>query len=212
MIAAEAKSRCRLYLQLPARPSDTLEAELGAALAAEDVACVLLQRDDAPVDEGRAASIVELVQRHGVACLVDQDAEFAARLHADGVQIDADAQAYAKARAALGKDASIGAYCALGRHDAMRLAELGADYVAFGQVAGSLGDAFDQCEALVWWWSEIFVVPCVAFDIDDADAARSLAARGADFIAPSTRIWEDGNVLARLSDLGAAIGEARRAA
>jgi thiamine-phosphate pyrophosphorylase len=65
---------------------------------------------------------------------------------------------------------------------------------------------------LVAWWSEIFVVPCVAFDIDDADAARRLAASGADFIAPSARIWEDGNALARLRGLDAAIGEARRAA
>jgi thiamine-phosphate pyrophosphorylase len=212
VIAAEAKSRSRLYLELPARPSVTLEAELGLALAGADVACVLLHRDDALVDEARAGSIVELVQRQGVACLVDQDADLAARLHADGVHIDADAQAYAKARAVLGKDASIGAHCGLGRHDAMRLAEAGADYVAFGQVAGSLGDVFDQCEALVTWWSEIFVVPCVAFDIDDADAARRLAASGADFIAPSARIWEDGNALARLRGLDAAIGEARRAA
>lgn len=212
MIAAEAKSRSRLYLQLPARPCITLEAELGPALAAADVACVLLRRDDAPVDEARAASLVELVQRHGVACLIDQDAELAARLHADGVHVDADAQAYAKARAALGLDANIGAHCGLSRHDAMRLAEQGADYVAFGQVAGSLGDAFDQCEALVAWWSEIFVVSSVAFDIDDADAARRLAARGADFIAPSARIWEDANALARLRELGAAISEARRAA
>ena len=79
MIAAEAKSRCRLYLQLPARPSATLEAELGPALAGADVACVLLHRDDVPIDERRAASIVELVQGHGVACLIDQDIELAAR-------------------------------------------------------------------------------------------------------------------------------------
>jgi thiamine-phosphate pyrophosphorylase len=212
VIAAEAKSRCRLYLQFPACPSATLEAELGPALTGTDVACVLLRRDDATAGEDRIASIVELVQRHGVACLIDQDIELAARLHADGVHVDADAHAYAEARSLLGKDASIGAHCGLSRHDAMRLAEAGADYVAFGQVAGSLGDALDQCEALVWWWSEIFVVPCVVFDIDDADAARKLATAGADFIAPSAGIWETGNALARLSDLGAAIGEARRAA
>jgi thiamine-phosphate pyrophosphorylase len=212
VIAAEAKSRCRLYLKLPARPSAALEAELGPALAAADVACVLLCGDDAPADEGHFASIIELVQRHGVACLIDQDAELAARLGADGVHIDADAQAYAQARAALGKDASIGVHCGLSRHDAMRLAEAGADYVAFGQVAGSLGNAFDQCEALIAWWSEIFVVPCVAWDVDEADAARALAASGADFIAPSVRIFEDGNALARLKDLGAAVSEARRAA
>ena len=212
MIAAEAKSRCRLYLQLPARFSAALEAELGPALAAGDVACVLVCRDDAPADASRAASLVELIQRHGVACLIDQDAELAARLGADGVHIDADAQAYAKARAALGKDASIGGHCGLSRHDAMRLAEAGADYVAFGQVAGSLGNAFDQCEALIAWWSEIFVVPCVAWDVDAADAARRLAATGADFVAPSPRIFEDGDPVARLRDLGTAISEARRAA
>lgn len=190
-----------------------LDAPLASALGAADVACVLLCGDEeGPVDEGRAAALVELVQRHGVACLVEHDAELAARLGADGLHIDADAQAYAEARTRLGKDANIGAHCGLARHDAMRLAEQGADYVGFGQVAGSLGDAVDQCEALIAWWSEIFVVPCVAFDIDDADAARRLAASGADFIAPSVRIWQDGSAGARIAALGAAIGEARRAA
>jgi thiamine-phosphate pyrophosphorylase len=210
--AAEAKSRCRLYLKLPARPAAALEAQLASALAAADAACVLLGTDDAPADAVRAAALVELVQRNGIACLIEQDAELAARLGADGVHVDADAHAYETARALLGKDASIGAFCGLARHDAMRLAELGADYVAFGQVAGSLGDALDQCEALVAWWSEIFIVPCVAWDIDDAEAARRLAEAGADFIAPSARIWQDGNAVARIAALDAAIGEARRAA
>lgn len=212
MTAAEAKSRCRLYLKLPARPAATLEAQLAEALAAADVACVLLGTDDDPGETPGAAALIALVQRHGIACLVEQDAELAALLGADGVHVDADAHAYETARARLGKDANIGAFCGLGRHDAMRLAELGADYVAFGQVAGSLGDALDQCEALVTWWSEIFVVPCVAWDIDEPEAARRLAAAGADFIAPSARIWQDGNPLQRIAALGTAIGEARRAA
>lgn len=212
MTAAEAKSRCRLYLKLPARPAATLEAQLAEALAAADVACVLLGADNAPADEARAGALVELVQHRGVACLVEQDAELAARLGADGVHVDADAHAYETARARLGKDASIGAFCGLGRHDAMRLAEAGADYVAFGQVAGSLGDALDQCEALVAWWSEIFVVPCVAWDIYEPQAAQRLAAAGADFIAPSAHIWQDGNASARIAALDAAIGEVRRAA
>ncbi len=212
MTASEAKSRCRLYLKLPARPGAALEAQLAEALAAADVACVLLGTDEAPADEARAASLVELVQRHGIACLVEQDVELAARLGADGVHVDADAHAYETARARLGKDANIGAFCGLGRHDAMRLAELGADYIAFGQVAGSLGDALEECEALVAWWSEIFVVPCVAWNIDDVEAARQLAAAGADFIAPPARIWQEDDPVARIAALGGAIGEARRAA
>ena len=36
---------------------------------------------------------------------------------------------------------------------------------------------------LIAWWAEIFEVPCVAFDVESAEAAEALARAGADFVA-----------------------------
>ncbi len=206
---AEVKPRCRLYLQFPAQSSATLEARLGEALASADAACVLLCRSETPVDETWAGRLVDLVQSRGVACLIEDDAELAERLGADGVHLSVPV-AYARARELLGASANIGAACGVSRHDAMRVAELGGDYVAFAGPEGSI-DAIDQIADLIAWWAEIFVVPCVAWNIDRIGDAEKLASLGADFIAPSARIWRDAGA-ASIAEIANAISRVRRAA
>jgi thiamine-phosphate pyrophosphorylase len=209
---AEVKPRCRLYLQLPAQPSAKLEAQLAQALASADAACVLLCRDDAPTDESHAGRLLDLIQGRGVACLIEADARLAERLGTDGLHIAADDEAYRKARDLLGESASIGAGCGQSRHDAMRLAELGVDYVAFGPAAASDIGGIDQYAELIAWWSEIFVVPCVAWNVDSPEDAARLAALGADFVAPSNRIWRDDSVVSLIAAIDSAIRHVRRAA
>src|SRR5262249_487092 len=136
---AEVKPRCRLYLQFPAQPSAKLDAQLAEALASADTACVLLSRGGGEVDESRVGRRIDLGQCHRVACLMEDDAELAERLGADGVHLDvADPDTYTKTRSLLGASASMGAGCGLSRHNAMRLAEMGADYVAFGAAEDSI--------------------------------------------------------------------------
>jgi thiamine-phosphate pyrophosphorylase len=208
---AEVKPRCRLYLQLPAQPSAKIEAQLAETLASTDAACVLLCRGESQVDEEHAGRLIDLVQSRGVACLVEDDAGLAERLGADGVHIGAaDPEAYAKARGLLGASANIGAGCNLSRDDAMRLAEMGADYVAFGAPESSI-DAVDRIADLIAWWAEIFVVPCVAWNIDRIVDAERLAALGADFIAPSACIWRDAGA-SGVAEMASAISQVRRAA
>jgi thiamine-phosphate pyrophosphorylase len=209
---ADVKPRCRLYLQLPARPSAKLEAQFAEALASADAACVLLCRDETTADESHAGRLIDLVQSHGVACLMEDDCSLAERLGADGIHIEADPAAYAGARDLLGANASIGVGCGLGRHDAMRLAEMGADYVAFSAPAESSIDAIDQCAETIAWWAEIFVVPCVAWNIDHADDAEKLARLGADFVAPSRHIWRDPGAARLIAEIASAISHVRRAA
>jgi thiamine-phosphate pyrophosphorylase len=209
---AEVKPRCRLYLQLPAQPSARLEAQLAQALASADAACVLLCRDDAPTDESHARRLLDLIQGRGVACLIEADARLAERLGTDGLHIAADDEAYRKARDLLGESASIGAGCGQSRHDAMRLAELGVDYIAFGPAAASDIGGIDQYAELIAWWSEIFVVPCVAWNVDSPEDAARLAALGADFVAPSNRIWRDDSVVSLIAAIDSAIRHVRRAA
>jgi thiamine-phosphate pyrophosphorylase len=208
---AEVKHRCRLYLQCPAQPPAALATQLTQVVASSDVACVLLCHEESAADEAQIGSVVDLVQKSGLACLIDGDAGLAERLGADGVHIEADAATYAECHKRLGESASIGAGCGLNRHDAMLLAELGADYVAFGADANVI-DAIDQYTDLISWWSEIFVVPCVAWDIDNAENAARLAALGADFVAPSIRIWTEDDPVRRIAEIDNAIRRSRRAA
>jgi thiamine-phosphate pyrophosphorylase len=89
---------------------------------------------------------------------------------------------------------------------------MGADYVAFGPEAGSDIDAIDQCAELIAWWSEIFVVPCVAWNVDSAAEAARLAALGADFVAPSRKIWRADGAPRLIAEIDSAVRQARRAA
>lgn len=208
----EVKNRCRLYFQFPAQPSALIEAQLAHAVASADAACVLICLDESPIDEIHVGRLVDLVQGRGLACLIENDAGLAERLGADGAHIEADPAAYTEARKRLGESASIGAGCGLRRHDAMQLAEMGADYVAFGPEAGSDIDAIDQCTELIAWWAGIFVVPCVAWDVDGAAEAARLAALGADFVAPPITIWRDAEAPRLIAEIDSAIRQARRAA
>jgi thiamine-phosphate pyrophosphorylase len=207
---AEVKHRCRLYFQVPTEGPATLTAQLAQAMASTDAACVLLCREESALDEAQAGSLIDLVQARGLACLIEQDAGLAERLGADGVHIAADPTIYAESRKRLGESASIGAGCGVNRDDAMRLAELGADYVAFDP--GGTIDAIDQYAELITWWSEIFVVPCVAWNIDNAEQAAQLASLGADFVAPSMRIWRADDPPKLIAEIDSAIRQSRRAA
>src|SRR4029078_804000 len=84
---AEVKPRCRLYLQLPAKPSAKLEAQLAEALASADAVCLLLRRREPPAGEGWSSRLIDLVQSRGVAFLVADDSELAERLGSDRIHL-----------------------------------------------------------------------------------------------------------------------------
>jgi thiamine-phosphate pyrophosphorylase len=193
------------------QPSATLEDRLAQTIAKTDAACVLLRPDPSRSSEN-AGSLVDLVQRSALACLVADDAELAADLRADGVHIAADPTIYAQARMRLGADANIGAACGLSRHEAMVLAEMGADYVAFGLEDRRDVDAIEHCAELIAWWSEIFVVPCVAWNVAGAEEAARCAALGADFVAPALDLWQSDDGLRLIGEIDRAIRQSRRAA
>jgi thiamine-phosphate pyrophosphorylase len=209
---AEMKHRPRLYFQFPWQPSAKLEAQLEQAIGNTEAACVLLCGDGQLPDESHLSRLVDLVQSRGLACLIDKDIALAEILGADGVHLPADPEIYRGARARLGQSANIGVACGMSRHDAMALAELGADYVAFGPAAGSRIDGIDQYADLIAWWAELFVVPCVAWNVENAADAARFAALGADFVAPSLQLWRDPNAQQSIAEIDNAIRHARRAA
>jgi thiamine-phosphate pyrophosphorylase len=208
---AEIKPHCRLYLQFPMHPSAQSVSRLTHAIASTDTASVLLC-SDSPQANDDPASLLALVQGSGLACLVANDAMFAARLGADGVHLAADTTLYGEARKTLGTDASIGVFCGFSRDDAMRLAEAGADYVAFGPEDENDSGAIDQRAELIDWWSEIFVVPCIAWNVGTAEEAARCAARGADFVAPPLGLWDDDESPRLIAEIDRAIRASRRTA
>ncbi|MEW5962808.1 MAG: thiamine phosphate synthase [Pseudomonadota bacterium] len=176
-----------LYLIVEVADAAGAVARLRAALDAAPVRAVLLAPACGAVlsaDSVRAA--LELAQKDGIAALIEDDDALARALGADGVHLTWSSdieQRFRQARETVGGRAIVGVEAGSSRHDAMTLGEAGADYVAFSIAAGDTeaarADRLDLCA----WWSEIFEVPCVAFDCADAEDARDLAEAGVDFLA-----------------------------
>jgi len=158
-------------------------------LSAADVAVLLIApAADTNLKPALAKPLVELAQSKGIAALIVADAKLARTLRADGVHVPWSkgiAAHYAEAREVLGGRFIVGADAGRSRHDAMVLGETGADYVGFGIPAhvDDRATATARRLELVAWWSEIFEVPCVAFDVETLEDAALLAQAGADFVA-----------------------------
>jgi len=181
----QGEAGCELYLVV--ETGEASAARLSAALDAASIATVLIRASDGrSLDPSDAMPLVGLARRAGVAALVAGDPTLVRATGADGVHLGAGGlAAYRTARGTLGDAKIIGMDPGISRHDAMTVAEAGADYIAFGAPA-HLKDrdkGRDRRNDLVAWWAEIFQVPCVAFDVETAQEAEALARNGADFVA-----------------------------
>lgn len=209
--------RSRLFVILPAdRSPESLAPLLPDLLAAGDVACVALPRDDADDADWQRAidGLREPVQAADVPFLLIDRADLAGRTGCDGALVAAETgdplgpmgEAGLKPvdmkamRAAVGAEAILGTRCDGSRHAAMETAEKGADFIAL-----------TADEDLIAWWADLFEVPVVALGgpaLSPDDAVR-LAEAGADFIAldPDCLWRQDGNagVIDRLKAIDAAI-------
>ena len=137
------------------------------------------------------AAILPIAARHGVAVIMNDRPDLAARLGCDGVHVGQDDASCAEARRIVGRDRTVGVTCHDSRHLAMEAAEQGADYVAFGAFfPTTTKDAISSAEPeLLTIWQESMQIPCVAIGGITADNAASLAQAGADFLAVSAGVW-----------------------
>jgi thiamine-phosphate pyrophosphorylase len=140
-----------------------------------------------PLDASVAKTLTIAAQKLGVAVLVEGDANLARMIKADGIHVSWSKdplKSYKEAREIMGAHAMIGVDVGRSRDDAMAAGEEGADYIAFGIPARVEDRAKGEARQLelVEWWSEIFEVPCVAFDVATKEHARDLANSGAEFI------------------------------
>lgn len=186
---------CRLYLITPPRLDDLagFGAVLTAALDAGDVAALQIRLKDVgdEVVERAVATLMPVAVARGVAVILNDRPDLAARLGCDGVHIGQSDAGYAEARRAVGPDRMVGVTCHDSRHLAMEAAEAGADYVAFGAFfPTTTKDAATRAEPeILSIWQETMSVPCVAIGGITVETARPLAAAGADFVAVSSGVW-----------------------
>lgn len=210
---ATLKQATRLCLAVTAEAGAAAGERLSAALAAGDIASVILMPGrNRPLDAANTRPLLAIAQQAGAAVLLSDDARLARTLKADGVHLSVSAnaeQAYGEAREILGKGAIVGMDAGASRHDAMMLGEAGADYVGFGVPAGADEAVRAERLDLIDWWAEIFEPPCLALNAEAPDEVAELAAAGADFVA--VRL-SDGISLADAREVVMAYAEAIAAA
>jgi len=171
-------SKCRLFLVVPSSlAARAARVCLEEALTAGDVAAVKVT-GSAPDQERLLDGVLAIAQSAGIAVLTEDDVDLALKRMTDGVEIGADVSRLAAARSMLGESAIVAARCGTSRHEAMEMAEAGADYVALDAGGG---------ENLVAWWAELFEVPCVV--VLAPGEARQAIADGADFLVPPANMW-----------------------
>lgn len=186
--------RCRLYLITPPKIElGTFSETLKRALGAGDVASVQLRLKDLSDDDiMRAGEVLKpIVQSAGAAFILNDRADLAVKLDADGVHIGQKDCSLSDARKIVGPSRIVGVTCHDSRHFAMEAAENGADYIAFGAFfPTTTKDVTAQAELyLLEWWTEMMVIPSVAIGGITIENARTLVEAGADFLAVSAGIW-----------------------
>ena len=192
---APTRPPCQLYLITPPAIPDlaAFATQLDAALGAGEVAALQVRLKDA--DDATVLAAVEalapVVRGHGVALILNDRPDLAARSGCDGVHVGQSDASVAEARRIMGPDAMIGATCHDSRHLAMEAAEAGADYVAFGAffpTATKVTSHRPETDLLTIW-QETMEIPCVAIGGVTASNAVDLARAGADFVAVSGAVW-----------------------
>lgn len=205
------RPRPRLVLVTPANPAPGFEETLKRALAAGDVASVIVRLD--PTDPKGALALakrlVPVAQGAGAAALLTGDTQLVGRAGADGFHSDGSAEDLAQAIEDLQPDRIVGAGNLRSRHDAMEAGEAGADYVFFGNLAPgeTRGNADDLLVDRASWWQPIFETPCVVL-ATRADMVAALGKAGADFVALDLAVFDIAAIVAAEAALATCLAEA----
>ncbi|MEO1281359.1 MAG: thiamine phosphate synthase [Pseudomonadota bacterium] len=185
---------CQLYLSVCASSGMANVERVAAILQKVAIPSLLLEpKNGETLTATHVLPFIDTAHENGVAVMIADDPCLARTVKADGIHLNWSLDGLdrlSEAREIAGGRLMIGADAGFSRHNAMVIAEAGAEYVAFGLPAGTVDlakGASDRSE-MVEWWSEVFEIPCVATDIEGADeqAASDLAAAGADFVCVRT--------------------------
>ena len=185
---------CRLYLITPPALDPLGFADtLAAALDAGDVAAVQLRLKD--VDDSAVLRAVDVLrpvaQSRGVAFLLNDRADLAARSGCDGAHVGQDDMKAREARALLGPERMLGVTCKASRDLAFAAGDDGADYVAFGAffTSATKESTVRADPEILEWWSELMEIPCVAIGGITPENCAPLVRAGAHFLAVVSAVW-----------------------
>jgi thiamine-phosphate pyrophosphorylase len=190
---------CRLYLITPPAIADlsAFADQLTAAMAAGDVAAlqVRLKPSDEREIEAAVAALAPIARRRGASLILNDRPDLAVRLDCDGVHIGQSDGTVRAARALVGAGRVVGVTCHASRDLAMKAADEGCDYVAFGAFfPTATKETIHHADAeILAIWQETTVTPCVAIGGITVENCRPLVTAGADFIAVSSGIWSHPN-------------------
>jgi thiamine-phosphate pyrophosphorylase len=205
MDAEQTPQRCRLVLAIsPGRALDDLAPALEAALAAGDVASLILPQYD--LAEGAfqelAEALVPLAQARGVAVLVAGDSRVAGRVRADGIHVEGVVEVADAVRRHEGR-LMVGAGGATTRDEALAMGEAQPDYIFFGRFGfDAKPDPHPRNLSLGRWWAEMIEIPCIVMAGADVATVVPVAATGAEFVLLSQAVFGEG------ADAAAAVAEA----
>ena len=190
---ADRSHSTQLYLISPLDVSGEFPRRLENALDAGPVAAFQFRVKG--VDQHEAVRLAEPLQAicaaRDVAFIVNDSAELAKRLAADGVHLGQQDGDVRLAREMLGREAQIGVTCHASRHMALEAGEAGADYVAFGAFFPSETKPSEHRPELelLEWWQQMMEIPCVAIGGITPENCLPLVEAGADFLAVSGAVW-----------------------
>ena len=181
-----------LYLVTPdehdtSRLITRVEAVLGSA--------VLLQYRNKSADRGlqleQASALLVLCRARGVALIVNDNADIAHAIGADGVHLGEHDEPIEKVREPLGGDAIIGVSCYDDVQRAEAAANAGADYLAFGAFfASPTKPNAPRATLPLLQQSRRFQLPLVAIGGITPDNAKAVIAAGADLIAVISGVFD----------------------
>ena len=197
MANEDKSSNCRLYLVSPEEITDIegFSHKLVDALQGGDVASFQLRLKNASDEHivEVAKELMPICHAVDVAFIINDRADLAAELKADGVHLGQDDGSIEDARELVGHEAVIGVTCHNSRHFGFQAGDKGADYVAFGAFFPSETKPTPHMAEpdILSWWVELTELPCVAIGGITVENCSPLIEAGADFIAVSAAVWNN---------------------
>ena len=190
---------CGLYAVTP-ELADTADliARVDAALAGGATVIQYRNKFAAPRERHlQAAALAHVIAARGALLIINDDAELAAAVDADGVHLGEDDGSIDRARERLGPERIVGVSCYNDFSRAEAAVAAGADYIAFGSffVSGVKPDA-RRAETFLLARARRLDVPIVAIGGITASNAGGLALAGADAVAVITAVFGSSDVRA----------------
>jgi len=185
--------RCRLVLALPATMTAAHGDLLAGTLAAGDVASVILPQHglSEAAFQALAEALVPIVQQAGAAAILAGDSRIAARVHADGIHLDAKPDEIADFMERNGNRMIVGVGGATTRDGALQLGERQPDYIFFGRFGyDTKAEPHRRNLSLGRWWAEMVEIPCIVLGGNEIVSALDVAETGAEFVALSSAIFD----------------------